>query len=58
MGLAEAPEPELTTSEWDHIAAVSRERGASKEACVICQEAFKDARQVLLSCGHVLLSAK
>lgn len=52
MGLAEAPEPELTSSEWDAIAAISREREASREPCVICQEGFKDAKQVLLSCGH------
>ena len=53
MGLAEAPEPELTPSEWEHIAAVSRDRGASREPCVICCEHFRDEKQVLLSCGHV-----
>lgn len=52
MGLAEAPEPELTTSEWDVIAAVSRQRDASREPCVICQEPFRDEKQTLLSCGH------
>ena len=52
MGLAEAPEPELTASEWEHIAGISRERDASRQPCVICCEPFKDERQVLLSCGH------
>ena len=53
MGLAEAPEPELTCSEWEAIADISRDRGASLEPCVICCEHFKDEKQVLLSCGHV-----
>ena len=53
MGLAAAPDPELTPSEWDAIAAVSRDRGASREPCVICCEHFRDEKQVLLSCGHV-----
>ena len=53
MGLAEAPEPELTPSEWDAIAAISRERDASRQPCVICQEEFRNTKQVLLSCGHV-----
>ena len=52
MGLAEAPEPELTCSEWEAIAEVSRERDLSKQGCVICCEDFKASRQVLLSCGH------
>ena len=53
MGLAAAPEPELTASEWEAIAEVSRDRGASREPCVICCEHFRDEKQVLLSCGHV-----
>jgi hypothetical protein len=52
MGLAEAPEPELTPSEWDAITATSRAREASREPCVICQEPFMTSKQVLLSCGH------
>lgn len=53
MGLVEAPEPELTTSEWDAITATSRERDASRQPCIICQEPFTTAgKQVLLSCGH------
>ena len=51
MGLAEAPEPQLTQSEWDHIAGAARDR--SMEPCVICCEPFRDEQQVLLSCGHV-----
>lgn len=57
MGLAMAPEPELTPSEWDAIAALSRERDASREPCVICQETFGTSKQVLLSCGHVFHKA-
>ncbi len=53
MGLEEAPEPELTTSEWDAIAEQSRRRDESRQPCVICQEHFRDEKQVLLSCGHV-----
>ena len=52
MGLAEAPEPELTPSEWDAITATSRARESSREPCVICQEPFMTSKQVLLSCGH------
>ena len=52
MGLAEAPEPELTASEWDHIADMSRHRDLSRQPCVICCEPFRDEKQVLLSCGH------
>ena len=53
MGLAEAPEPELTASEWHAIAEISRDREMSKEPCTICCEPFRDNPQVLLSCGHV-----
>jgi hypothetical protein len=52
MGLVEAPEPELTPSEWEAIAEQSRRRDESRQPCVICQEDFKDEKQVLLSCGH------
>ena len=48
MGLAVAPEPELTQSEWDAIADMSRDRDASKQPCVICCEHFRDEKSFLL----------
>ena len=53
MGLAVAPDPELTAPEWEAIAARSREEEDSRAPCVICCEEFRDRKQVLLSCGHV-----
>lgn len=52
MGLAAAPEPALTASEWDAIAAMSRAREVSHAPCIICHEPFGTEKQVLLSCGH------
>eukprot|EP00966_Prymnesium_polylepis_P057128 1323221-Prymnesium_polylepis.1 len=53
MGLAEAPDPELTAPEWEVIAARSRAAEESRQPCVICCDDFRDQKQVLLSCGHV-----
>ena len=53
MGLADAPDPELTAPEWEAIAARSRAADESRQPCVICCDAFRDQKQVLLSCGHV-----
>ena len=53
MGLAAAPDPELSTEEWQIIAERSRDREASRQPCTICHEGFADAPQVLLSCSHV-----
>ena len=52
MGLAEAPEPELASSEWDAIAECSRDRGGSRQPCSICLQHFRGDAQVLLSCSH------
>ena len=53
MGLAEAPEPTLTSKEWAVVAERSRERASARQPCAICLSPFRDEAQVLLSCSHV-----
>ncbi|XP_067855333.1 RING finger protein 32 [Heptranchias perlo] len=53
MGLVDAPNAPLTTSEWQLVKKRSEQQGDSSQPCVICREEFGIQQQVLLSCSHV-----
>lgn len=52
-GLAAAPPPRLTRSEWNVVEKDSMNKKYSCDVCPICREQFKTDQQVILSCGHV-----
>lgn len=52
MGLEAKPKPELSKKEWNIMYKTFLDRNDIQYGCAICQDHFKNKKQVLLSCSH------